>query len=321
MVSSNTDAIIYWNNLSLGMNRYFSIIIFLFGTIGSILNIFVLSHRELRNNSCSLYFLSSSIANLIAICFGLTTRMLSGWALDLTNTIDWLCKLRAFVLFFSRNIALWTIMFAAFDRWLLSSGNIHHRAKSTLKNAFRTILLIITLSAIIYSPIFYCYKANLIQTPLKCYGETSLCRISNDLLYAFVTILFPIIIMFIFGLQTIFNIRHVRNRIGIVNITVAKQKELSRKKLDRQLFLMLFIQIILLSLFTLPQAIQKLYTTYESTQAQTSLDTVIETFAFNFVLLLTYVANGMPFYIYTLCGGTVFRNVLTQMIQKCIQKY
>ncbi|CAF1073190.1 unnamed protein product [Adineta steineri] len=319
-MSTSTDANItaYWNNASSSMNRYFSIFLFLFGTIGNILNILVLFQRELRTNSCSFLFLISSIANLIAILSGLTTRMLSGWTLDLTNTIDWLCKLRAFILFVSRNIALLSIMFAALDRWLSSSINVHRRHMSTLKNAQRAVILLLILSAIIYSPIFYCYKANLINAPLKCYGETNICRISNDLIYACCTILFPILLMSLFGIMTINNIRHVQSRINITNsnerLPISK-----KKKVDRQLSLMLFIQIILLALFTLPQAIQKLYSTITANQILSSAQTAFNNFIFNLVLLLTYVANGVPFYIYTLSGGTVFRNALIQLFRKLNQ--
>ena len=83
---------------------------------------------------------------------------------------------------------------------------------------------------------------------------------------------------------------------------------------------MLFIQILLLCVFTLPQAIQKLYSTLTANQILTPLNTAINNFVFNFVLLLTYFANGMPFYIYTLSGGTVFRTALKQLIQNIRQK-
>jgi hypothetical protein len=73
---------------------------------------------------------------------------------------------------------------------------------------------------------------------------------------------------------------------------------------------MLFFQILLLSFFTLPQAIQNLYSTLTSNQIQSPLQTAINNFIFNLVLLLTYFANGMPFYIYTLNGGIIFRNAL-----------
>jgi len=329
MNSSDANTIATWNNISAGINRYFSIFIFLFGTIGNILNILVLSKKSLRTNPCSLCFLISSIANLIAILSGLTTRMLSGWALDLTNTIDWLCKLRAFILFISRNIAAWLILLAAIDRWLLSSPNARRRQLSALKNVYRGIILTIIVSIILYSPIFYCYQANLINTPLKCYGKNNGCCFSNDLSYACLTILFPILLMFIFGLMTIINIHQVKSRIhttaaielNTVASSVAKQaRQSSKKKLDRRLTFMLVVQIILLSLFTLPQAIQKLYSTATTNQIQSPLTIAINNFVFNFVLLLTYFANGMSFYIYTLSGGTLFRNALKDLIKKFGEK-
>ncbi|CAF3625382.1 unnamed protein product [Rotaria sordida] len=76
-------------------------------------------------------------ANFIAILSGLTSRMLSGWAADLTNTDRFLCKLRAFVLNVARPVAFWLILLAAIDRWLLSSPNARLRQISTLKNAQR----------------------------------------------------------------------------------------------------------------------------------------------------------------------------------------
>lgn len=337
--ASDLSAIAAWNNTSALMNRYLSILVFLFGTIGNLLNVLVLSQGTLRRNPCALYFLISSLANLAAILSGLTTRMLSGWALDLTNTIDWLCKLRAFVLFLSRNTASWLIMFAALDRWLLSSIKARRRRFSTFRHAQWSILLVIILSVVIYGPIFYCYEANLTNAPLRCYGKTDLCRYSNDFSYAFLTIIIPIIFMMIFGLMTILNIRHAKSRIHTMSVmemnqtggampslehpgvstarlpTTATTTNLSKKKIDRRLFLMLLIQIILTAVFTLPQAVQKVYSTVTANEVPTGLKRAIDNFVFNLVLLLTYVANGMPFYIYTLSGGPLFRNTLKHLIQ------
>ena len=330
MSSSDASVIAAWNNTSAAINRYLSIFIYLFGTAGNIVNALVLSQRTLRNNPCSLYFLISSLANLVAIIAGLTARMLSGWAVDLTNTIDWLCKLRAFVLFMSRNIAAWLILLATIDRWLLSHLNAHRRQWSTLKNAYRGILLSILLSIILYSPIFYCYQANLTNAPLKCYGKDDICRLMNDLSYACLTITFPIILMFIFGLLTIINIRQAKNRVHNTSLTdfnpmgnvshIGQGIPISQKKLDRRLFLMLLFQIILLSLFTLPQAGQKLYSTLVSDAGQTPLKKAIDNFIFNLVLLFTYLANGMSFYIYTLSGGAIFRNALKDLMKKIARK-
>ncbi len=92
------------------------------------------------------------------------------------------------------------------------------------------------------------------------------------------------------------------------------------KKTDHHLLLMLFFEVILLTLFSLPQAIQNLYANATRFQVKSPLDNAINNFVFNLFLLVTYVTNGMPFYIYTLSGGTVFRKALFDSIRDFIRK-
>jgi len=94
------------NLLSHQLNRYLSIPILVFGTIGNILNCLALSQHTLRLNPCSFIFLASSIASLITLISGVAVRLLAGWSLDLTNTIGWLCKFRIFILFTFRTMHL-----------------------------------------------------------------------------------------------------------------------------------------------------------------------------------------------------------------------
>jgi hypothetical protein len=100
----NDSAIVAWDNATTQLNRYFSIFIFLFGIIGNLLNMLVLSQRTLRSNPCASLFLVSSMASLVAILSGLVTRITSGWVVDLTNTITWLCELRTFIVSVSRTV-------------------------------------------------------------------------------------------------------------------------------------------------------------------------------------------------------------------------
>src|SRR5690349_20026217 len=94
------------NFISKQFNRYLSSIIFIFGIVGNILNCLVLSQRTLRTNSCAELFLVSSFVDLISILIGLPTRILAGWELDPTTTISWICKLRAFIVFSTRTMAI-----------------------------------------------------------------------------------------------------------------------------------------------------------------------------------------------------------------------
>ncbi|CAF4562334.1 unnamed protein product [Rotaria sp. Silwood2] len=81
---------------------------------------------------------------------------------------------------------------ATVDRWLLSSINAHRRQKGTLKNAQQWIIIIVILSVLLYVQQLYCYEANLIDTPLQCYGKTVAYRYLTGLSFAIMTIIFPL---------------------------------------------------------------------------------------------------------------------------------
>jgi len=315
-----------WNKASSKINCYFAIFLFIFGTFGNILNTFVLSQQNLRSNSCAWLFLTSSIFNLISILSGLTTRFLSSQILDITDRIEFLCQLRVFILLTSRTIASWLLMLAVFDRWLLSCINIYYRRLSKLKNAKRGMIIIILISILIYLPIFYCYQANLVNAPLKCYTKTIKCRIFTDQIYMFLTVLIPLILMILFSFLTMSNVRKIHHRVQVpllsrFNQTIITNEHRKRlKSIDRHLFIMLIVQISFLTLFTIPQAIEMIYLTMTRNKFKSSLQITIENSIFTFSLLLTYLASGMPFYIYTLSGGRVFRQAIFTLLRRIIRQ-
>ncbi|CAF4357183.1 unnamed protein product [Adineta steineri] len=165
----------------------------------------------------------------------------------------------------------------------------------------------------------------MISAPLHCYGKTIICRLVTDLTYALVTILCPLLIMCIFGLMTLSNIRRIHchkllqsklietNENNKRTLKLTNLQTRKRKRIDRHLRHVLFIQIIFLTILTIPQVIEKLYTTLTMNQIKSSLNIRIDEFIYNFVLLLTYLASGLPFYIYTLSGGNTFRNALMDL--------
>jgi len=133
--------------------------------------------------------------------------------------------------------------------------------------------------------------------------------------------------MSIFGFLTIVNIRQrysAKSSQGILTdlnenaITIFKSINAPRerwKKIDRYLRHVLFIQIIFLTILTIPQVIEKFYTTLTINENKSLLHITIDKFIYNFVLLLTYLASGIPFYIYTLSGGSVFRATLLNLFK------
>lgn len=324
--SSEVVLINYLKSILSQINFYFGMFIFSFGIVGNILNILILSQRSLRSNPCVIIFLASSFTGIVAILSGLTSRVLSGVSTDLSATVNWICKFRGFVLFTSRAATFWLITLATMDRWLLSSADVRRRQMSTKKNALRGILTIILGSSIIHLQLFYCYEANLIGTPLKCFTRNVECRLINDLAFAIIAILFPLILNVIFGWTMISNIRKARSRIQQMTITtVISPKRLNvqqrrSRKIDQRLLLMLFVQVIFLALFTLPLAIQKLYATLTINMMKSSLEVVVEDFIYQIALICTYFAAGMSFYINTLSGGSVFRKAMFNAKELVLRK-
>lgn len=328
MSSSSSDVVLitYLNNVLSQINFYFGLFIFIFGIVGNTLNILVLSQKPLRSNPCVIIFLASSAAGIIAILSGLTSRVLSGIGADLSATVSWICKLRGFIIYASRAVTFWLIMFATFDRWLLSSIDANRRQMSSKKNSLRGITIIIILSIIIHSQLFYCYEANLIGTPLKCYTKNIGCSLMNDLAFAIIAILLPLIFIGIFGWMTILNIRKTRSRIEPMPITIMNNmaqgntNQNRSKKTDQRLLIMLFVQVICLALLTLPLAIQKLYGTLTINIPKSALQITIENFIYQVTLICTYFASAMPFYVNTLSGGSIFRKAMYTLKDSIIQK-
>jgi hypothetical protein len=327
--NNNANLVAWWNNLSDNFNRYLPIFIYIFGIIGNFLNVLVLGQRPLRSNSSAMFFIVTSIAGLIAIVSGLTTRMMAGYTADLTLTINWICVIRNYVLYTARTVALWMMAFAAIDRWCSSNIDNSLRQKSNLKNAQRSILFVLIFSCLVNVPITFCYEAGLTGALRGCYGSTYACRVITDGIYAVITTILPLITMVIFGLLIIRNVHHTRNRVQNLTMSISNQNNnrsanvtgrQQSKRRDRYLLKMLLGQVALLCLFTCGHAIQKAYTSIAAITTSPTVESAISNFIFTVLTLLNFTASGMPFYIYTLTGGSIFRNALFDLIKASSRK-
>ena len=190
-----------------------------------------------------------------------------------------------------------------------------------------SMIFIVILATVFEAQQLYCYEANLTNTPIKCYTKTLACGIVSDVSLALVTVLIPLLLMIIFGLMTISNVHQVQSRLHPMSITTDSHVahnttavNARQKKTDRQLLIMLFVQILVILPLTLPIALSKFYTTITSHTPKSALRSSIESFLFNFFLLLANLTSGMPFYIYALTGGTVFRKAMFSLTKTLPRK-
>jgi len=158
-VTTDAATIALLNSISSELNRYITLFVFIFGTIGNLLNILIFSQASLRTNPCVVYFLSSSVSSLGILLIGLPSRLIAGWiSTDPTNTNSLLCKFRIFLLYGFRTTAVWLFVFATIDRWFLSSETIRRRRLSSLKFAYKSLTIIHCCSFLLWFESLFCYN-------------------------------------------------------------------------------------------------------------------------------------------------------------------
>ncbi|CAF3338030.1 unnamed protein product [Rotaria socialis] len=220
------------------------IIMFIFGLIGNILNIYVFlswcrlkkksrrRSRNARSSNSSLYLLTSSISNLIIIIFPFLTRIIfDGFQYSLNQRNGFiLCKLRYYVLHTFDLTSLTCICMATFDRYLISSRQVRLRHMSTVrKRTKQVILFVITLNILHSIPIGFFFDVS---------NQGRCTILSRKFLYYYLWTfqicfhsLIPILFLTIFGVLTYRQLKKIKRtkRKGVLG---------SDKRLSRMLLLM-----------------------------------------------------------------------------------
>ncbi|CAF1359421.1 unnamed protein product [Adineta ricciae] len=238
------------------------ITMYIFGSIGNLLNIcvFAIWSRSKKNSNkysrshqtcnSSLYLLVSSIANLLVIIYPLFTRiMLDGYNYQITKDKIFIrCKLRYYILHTCDLISLTCICLATFDRYLISSREVRLRKLSTTRRRTKLIILFLIVLLSLHSlPILKYYTVT----------EEGFCTIvSVAYLYYYLYIfqiflhgLLPITFLSIFGILTFKQLR-ILNKRKLHSKTIKSERQLSR------MLLLISLTIILSSI---PYCIEQSY--------------------------------------------------------------
>ena len=298
------DAAVALQRWTFQMNRYMSIFIILFGSIGNVLNLFIFRRPKHRNNPCALYFFFASVAGLIALYSGLLSRIFAGFSLDASATTEGLCPLRAFIVWVSTTASSWFLTYATIDRYCISCRDVTRRNLSNMRYAYRAMVITLFGGSAAFAETFYCYVPNLRNSPLSCYGRNMPCRLYNEITSALLFVVIPSTLMLVFGYATVKNVRLLLMSIAPTARTDATMRTI--KKTDRQLIQMLIVQIVLSIIFNIPLAFYRLYLTSTLFITKSPFQSAVENLCFQLFYLLSFMTFGMPFYIYTLTG-TVFK--------------
>ncbi|CAF4494191.1 unnamed protein product, partial [Rotaria socialis] len=228
---------------------YFTIVIFVTGTIGNLLNFGVLTtSKRFRSNQCAFYLIIESIVDTCQLSIIFIIYILPFiYGFSPGNIFIVWCKLKNILPQVFRLLSTSMVCFAAFDQFLCTNPQCSMRRISSIQLARRltlTAICIWTIHGIPYA-IFY----QIIPSNGCIITNTNLIHYYSYFYYPILHGLFPILTSCLFSLLAYRNVRHlVRRQVAVV-----------RRRLDRQLTAMVFLRVIFFVLLLTPYTIYRIY--------------------------------------------------------------
>lgn len=289
------------------------------GNIGCICNYITLTDKQLRQNSCTIYFFASSIVDFLILNFNLLSRWLhDGFLIDSTQTKSlFYCKFRNYLVIVLPIISTSFLILASIDRWSLSSLNVNRRKFSNRKMSYLLIPLITLFWLIIFSHqlIFYEILEN------KCDGNSKHYDIFHGIFNIFSIGLIPSLLFSIFGFLTLKNVKRSLSRVNpTINSSITCRNS-NRKQ--NQLSRMVVVQVITTICLTFPYILSMFYITiskYLYDKKQLNQQKLIENLLDLITRDLWYLNYTKSFYIYTL-SSTLFRKIFKKRFQNFLKYF
>ncbi|CAF1170767.1 unnamed protein product [Adineta steineri] len=281
-------------------------VIIVIGVVGNSLNIAVLARRALYHHACSRYFLAVAINNLLFSGIFLTYRLsVNGYQDDLANYTGISCKIITYIATVSSFISPYLIVFASVDRYCASSANAQIRRLSSVRISKWIICTVISVFALFFIHILVLFDLQ------PAFGF--ICALQINIIYnqiyitaqVFLYALFAPGFMMIFGLMTIRNTTRAR----VVPIATSRFN-----RTEHQLARMLFLQVSVYILLTLPSSIIYLI----SILSNTISSGITFSFSATVCQLLFDFSYGSSFFLYLLSSHT-YRKELMLLVRKTLR--
>ncbi|CAF3428972.1 unnamed protein product [Rotaria socialis] len=313
--SSTTSTTIAWlNDLNVQFNRYLPWPLLILGTVGVILNVIIFTRRSLFINSCTHYLLGNTVANFVVLYWVATTRIFSdGYNIDLSIESNTFCRIRYYFTYVPRTLSTWFILLACIDRW--SSSIKAQRRFNSVKFARIVIAITTTVCFLSFCNVLIYFGVQKTATSITCYAMPGPYRYFSDLQYLTFYALGPPLMMLVFGLATLQNLRRAHNQ--VLPQAVLPNRSTARR--DAQLLVMLLMQVALIIVFTVPFAIQKLNDTLTLTKIKTPLQTAQNNLCAGILRILSYGSHAFGFFVYTL-SARIFRKELMVTINNVYRR-
>ncbi|CAF0735547.1 unnamed protein product [Adineta ricciae] len=287
--------------------RYGLSILLVFGNIGNILTIIVLSKTtKQKPNSCSFYLLSACISNWIVINTALVSSIVGVDHIDPQNTSNAICKLRwagtHALLMLSRSF----MIAGCIDRWALCSQNATIRMFSRPRIAIRVIIILVIVWTLIPIHLAVYFSNN----TGRCVALAGTYAFFYAIYSLIVIGIMPLFLMMFFSYLAWHNLQAIRSRVtptqGTVN-PVSQHVQIHKR--DRDLMKMLSGEVLVYCITTIPYPINLIYSVSTASIASTKspIRLAIESLVGYIITpLLNFMYCCVQFYVYAF-ASTRFR--------------
>ena len=247
MSATNTSTLLF---AAQDIAVYMGVPILLAGIIGEILNCIVfLSLRTFRENTCTFYLIIMSLVNIGQLLTSLLPRIvINGFNVDWTQSSSWYCRFRMYILQLCTLMSYTCMCLATIDQYLATSFNPFWQQLSNIKIA-RILSLIFLIIWSLHGIPFVIY----LNTVVSHTTNQVACLYTNTIMaqyfsYGFLVILagfLPVVVTILFGFLAYRNVTQFAFR----------RVPLIRRELDRQLSVMVLVEVIFNCFATIPYVI------------------------------------------------------------------
>ncbi|UJR20308.1 hypothetical protein I4U23_023439 [Adineta vaga] len=313
------------------IDSYMIVILYITGVVGAILNIITFLQKQIRQNSCAVYFLSGSILDLCLMNVTILLDIIITFNKILSNRIYpsrvW-CKLGNYLTFLLTCLSSSFITLASFDRFCMSSLNQTLRKWSRLIISRIVVIIMLMMWALfgLHVPIAYDYIQDPITNASRCTVQTSLAAVFIAIDGYFYSLFNGAIVPFlllVFGIMIIYNVRKSRRRVAVQvegrNNNSRIEIGTVRSRQNSHMIKMLLVQVLLTIILNIPYVIIYLLGFYQTIPADPLPLFVLITCSFiaRWFYYMNYCKN---FYVNTLTSA-LFRSSLRKQFTLFVHHY
>ena len=280
------EYVLFLHTVQKNLYQFAGPILMLIGNVSCILSCLVFSRKNLRKNPCSIYFIALSLSDLLFIYSSLFFAVLAiGYEIDPSKYNLGVCRFVIYSGFLFDSLSGSYLIIASIDRIFVTSPNARTRRLST-----RRLALICIISITLIWALFHIHA--LILTSIQeltpnyfvCYFQPGLHATFIGYYTLIKGVLQPIILI-ICGVWTVRNIRGTRRvqvpPISSITRNTAPHNQNSNTSKDRQLVLMLLIDIFISVVFGLMITIVFMYRQITQYQEKDYQEIQLEIFLLN----------------------------------------